>query len=106
MKEYIEKLDALECVKYTPIASAGAVEEEFIDAWVDGTSDATRAIYKSITSLPTADVVEVVRCKDCKHWQGATYRHGRCVCERLSRWSWPSDYCEQGERRADHECET
>ena len=27
-----------------------------------------RQIAAGIASIPAADVVEVVRCKDCKHW--------------------------------------
>ena len=30
---------------------------------------------QSISDMPAADVAEVVRCKDCKHWQKA---HRRC----------------------------
>lgn len=30
---------------------------------------------------PTADVVEVVRCKDCMHWGGVTYGF---VCRKFS----------------------
>lgn len=45
------------------------------------------------------ELVGVVRCRDCKYKQGATYRHGRCVCERNSRWVSDDCFCEQGERR-------
>lgn len=27
-----------------------------------------RAIEKAVSEIPTVDAVEVVRCKDCKHW--------------------------------------
>lgn len=27
--------------------------------------------YTNISALPAADVVEVVRCKYCKHWRGS-----------------------------------
>ena len=41
--------------------------------------------------LPTADVVPVIRCKDCKHWN-----NGDCYRIELTR---PDDYCSYGERR-------
>ena len=34
-----------------------------------------------VRNAPTADVVEVVRCKDCKHWGGTTYGF---VCRKFS----------------------
>lgn len=60
------------------------------------------AVYQ-VLSVPTADVVEVVRCKDCKHsiedklfgglWcQHPTEKH----CERDAYF-----YCGSGERRTD-----
>lgn len=54
-----------------------------------------------IDDMPTADVVEVVRCKDCKRYTK------NCFCE-----YWQSvgavaqlasfDYCSYGERREEH----
>ena len=43
-----------------------------------------------LAGIPTADVVEVVRCKDCKHWNNGD-------CYRLE-LSLPSDFCSYGER--------
>jgi hypothetical protein len=52
---------------------------------------------------PTADVVEVVRCKDCKH-----YKTPECAmwleCSACGgQWDWcnPNDYCSYGERRCE-----
>ena len=45
-----------------------------------------------IDDTPTADVVEVVRCKDCSF-------HGDYVhCEHMGLWG----FCSYGERRADN----
>lgn len=48
-------------------------------------------VRKSLQMTPTADVVEVVRCKNCKY-----YRDGHCgvlgFCE-------PDEFCSRGERR-------
>ena len=64
----------------------------------------------SIPNVATAvDFVEVVRCKDCKHWCNVGYdpiidrRFGSCTCEY---WEHPyeyfetaeNDYCSYGER--------
>lgn len=67
-------------------------------------------IWKNIMDLPFADVVPVVRCKDCKHvycriyhgWQEPIY-----TCTHLrSRWNTDNDlevnpdgFCSYGERR-------
>lgn len=56
-------------------------------------------IKELINAIPAADVVEVVRCKDCKHsWEdigGLTCSHGVCVdCVVLGDF-----YCANGERK-------
>lgn len=50
---------------------------------------------------PTADVVEVVRCKDCKYWGGITFGN---ICRRwtglnVKNCTKPNDFCSYGERR-------
>ena len=60
--------------------------------------------------LPTAEVVEVVRCKDCKHRPDGTgvnhdleFPDDRCPCKCEDYWySWKPDdnwFCGNGERR-------
>lgn len=46
-----------------------------------------------IAKLPAAEVVPVVRCKDCKFWD-----LGDCYRLELSR---PDDFCSYGERKAE-----
>ena len=48
-------------------------------------------IAEIMDSIPAADVVEVVRCKDCKHWN-----NGDCYRIELTRHN---DYCSYGERK-------
>ena len=48
---------------------------------------------KEQISHPTADVVEVVRCKDCKHYKG---EQSNCWLMRVKMQ--PTDYCSYGER--------
>ena len=58
---------------------------------------------KRLQDVPTVDAVEVVRCKDCKH-----YNHDTLWCVMNSnphRESYPNwyadDFCSYGERRTD-----
>lgn len=55
---------------------------------------------RRLLSIPAADVVPVVRCKDCKYWQDNNdgYPHDEC------RWGNgetpdPDDFCSYGERK-------
>lgn len=50
--------------------------------------------------LDDADVVEVVRCKDCAHYREAHKDgFGDCVFENWSKFALQNDYCSCGERR-------
>ena len=52
-------------------------------------------VIKRLENFPTEDVIEVVRCKDCKF-----YGNGDCSVQSV-RSMWPNDYCSYGERRSD-----
>lgn len=89
---------------------------EFINEYIDrekaldallfglvGTGCQSRAI-SAIRDVPTADVVEVVRCKDCVWWEARTYGStiGRCENPRnglVSEYSDHTDFCSYGERK-------
>ena len=71
-------------------------------------------IHHEIKRAPTVDAVEVVRCKDCKHWHEETgwcalHSHfiGRdgmaCHPSQSSEWKMfdANDFCSYGERRTD-----
>ena len=52
-------------------------------------------VASAIRNTPTADVVEVVRCKDCKH-----YDRGICYCSSVKYVAHDKNhYCGYGERR-------
>ena len=56
-------------------------------------SNFQRVAYEDeINKVPTADVVEVVRCKDCNHWIDRE-------CQVFSMMMNDDDYCSYGERR-------
>ena len=50
-------------------------------------------VIKRIEEFPTEDVVEVVRCKDCKF-----YGNGDCSVQSV-RSMYPNDYCSYGIRK-------
>ena len=53
-------------------------------------------IHNCIEETPTADVIEIVRCKDCKH-----YTVESSVCKRMNRVMKSDGFCSNGERRED-----
>jgi len=51
--------------------------------------------------IPTADVVEVVRCKDCVYWDGMGCK-GRCEAPEnglIRDYTNDDDFCSYGERK-------
>ena len=51
-----------------------------------------------VLKAPAADVVAVVRCKDCKHYQ-KDMLFGKAYCD--GREIKPDDFCSYGERRGE-----
>lgn len=82
-----------------------ALKNDGHPCWHDGKGN----IYYEVDHAPTADVVAVVRCKDCKYWamrqKGLLNRYvGYCcnndfpfTCESLPCTS-EDDFCSYGER--------
>lgn len=86
MDDYIKRKDAIEA------ACMGCNDDFSNEPCEPSDCDITRKIME----LPSADVVEVVRCKDCKYWNQET---DLTYC---SKKSWlgtdAEDYCSFGER--------
>ena len=56
------------------------------------------AFKERIDRVPTADVVEVVPCKDCKRWeQNKNLPYGNCSYH--CSLAYATDWCSWGERR-------
>ena len=103
---------AIEALKAQDAVGDTISRQAAIDAILDlhdcynGFSDTydKACIIGVLEELPSADVVEVVRCKDCKHY---IYDGDRWLCKVLSNNYEPivdldSDgYCSYGERRTD-----
>lgn len=57
-------------------------------------------VISSIEYAPTVDAVEVVRCRECVHWEKQVdSMQGRC--ELLQQYPTGGWYCANGERKAD-----
>ena len=71
-----------------------------IDDLIHNRSFYPALVSAAIKNTPTADVVSVVRCKDCKYWQdnNGGYPHEEC---RWGKEETPDsdDYCSYGERK-------
>jgi hypothetical protein len=86
-KELVEQLKTA-CIARYPLS------------YVDGIF----AFAREIEDIPTADVVEVVRCKDCKSYtvrtQASVKWNGKALhCVRSRRVVKPNDFCSYGERK-------
>lgn len=88
MKRYIDA-NAIRLTGLTQIDSNGDVLVSLQD------------VRNALAQTPTAEVVEVIRCRDCVHWGGTTYGF---VCRKYSgietKVCMGADhYCSYGERR-------
>lgn len=96
MAEYIDKADLVK-----------RLESRVKDYGRDCNSNAPiisrtyQAVLHMVENLPTADFVEVVRCKDCKHWGGVVFGYR---CRKFSGMNTQiqtseNDFCSFGERK-------
>lgn len=74
---------------------------EMLNAKADMALGTPKAVFgnviKMIDLLPPADVVEVVRCKDCKHLMFSDM-YGECSQAHMGIVR-PDDFCSYGERK-------
>ena len=88
MADYINRDSVIELSReyYTP-----ALREEAVPV-------------RAIRNIPSADVAEVVRCKDCKNNYVTTHNHGKQDdprCDFTDRHLSLADFCSRGERKKD-----
>lgn len=98
MAEYIERSAALD-----------KLDESLVRSIESGGSHEASGLVTAkcqIAAVPAADVVEVVRCKDCVFWNADKKGFSdECVCRRFSvlnvcdKYTLPTDFCSYGERR-------
>ena len=75
--------------------------DKFVDGYRQGKID---ALIEVTALAPTVDAVEVVRCKDCKHYkprnQSAQWEQATPCCLRSAALKFPAEgFCSYGERR-------
>lgn len=58
------------------------------------------SLKNDIDSIPAADVVEVVRCGDCKFYTNGTMR--MCCARGYIDFIYPGDFCSRGVRRTEN----
>ena len=71
---------------------------------IDGQPRAIRRARRIVANFPAADVVPVVRCKDCEYWdatQEAPLSEGCFLCTLEGGYPKGDFYCALGERRMD-----
>ena len=77
------------------IKRESAIRAVMAAKWVDG-SDGAMAM-EIVVSPPAADVVPVVRCKDCENAQNGC--HGTIICRVYKHVMWLHDFCSYGKRK-------
>lgn len=74
-----------------------------------------RFVLEKLDSLPTADVVEAVRCGKCEHWKckrkgilddyvGDCHNDAFCSCSEYRPITQETDFCSFGKRKEQGEC--
>ena len=68
------------------------------EKWVVTGGTAIRLIHNAIDNAPVADVVEVVRCRDCESAEESD-NHEYVICCNLGVGMAKDDFCSQGVRK-------
>lgn len=100
--DYIHRQTVLRCIKESRDGIDWGQSEDG-DAFLHYSA----ALYRTVASkeyVPAADVVEVVRCKDCENWQtdwnpSIPDRHYCAVIDSMMK---ANDFCSYGERREEN----
>lgn len=97
--DYIKREDAVRRIAVLMAAEAESdgCEDQPMDTYIEYASE-------DLADIPSADVVPVVRCKDCKHCEYASNRVPterawvcyKCLCDVEQDW-----FCADGERKDD-----
>ena len=92
-KEYIERNALFQDIVATVVFSTKTGERNLE---IEG----AKKVIGRIHAMPTADVQEVIRCKDCR-WRGTEEcsMYYRCNCGEQHTWENNNDFCSYGERK-------
>ena len=86
MPEYIERAVAFDAI--TDLAGKAPTRSAYETVW-----KSARVLKK----IPAADVVPVVRCKDCENAQNEC--GGMIICRVYKHIMWLQDFCSYGKRK-------
>ena len=67
------------------------LEEYERATWIE--HNTIKMFFEMLSAMPTADVVEVVRCRDCEY--ADIFHH----CDKVDFWNTENDFCSKGKRR-------
>ena len=79
------------------------IKKEPLCAWLKnmGTSDFIIRRVESEEHFPSADVVEVTRCKNCQHYEADIICEGVGYCNEHQKGMRDNNFCSSGEKRKD-----
>ncbi len=98
--ETIEFMESKNTSDYIKREDAKYVVQNELDAFDHVPWALLKKINKDIDEIPTTDVVEVVRCKDCKWFTAVNEACGKCTYRtRAFLYNENDDYCSYGERK-------
>ena len=106
MREYIEREELAATIdrRLTELAHAAPIYGEHLKFYLFGKKHAIDCVY----SMHSADVVEVVRCKDCKFFiPDAELDHNEYpniieadgLCDNSLKFTYADEFCSYGERK-------
>lgn len=95
--DYISREAAVEAVRYYKVS--GGINFLYDEAYNDGIDTAISCIGNEI---PAADVVEVVRCKDCRYYYKDSDGYEMCINSEGYDHISADGFCAWAERRDDN----
>lgn len=103
MSEYMSRDAAIAIIeeKQKELCPVGRYSRHYVYGTDRERFDAWQEIIDALGASKTADVEEVVRCKDCKYGSYDSKPNGAMVCLRTKDGFWrkETDFCSYGERR-------
>ena len=82
------------------LIDANALWAEFMELADTSIEFDAEGVANAIANAPTIDAVEVVRCKECKHYDEIKHGYGWCCkCNDRHEYAKDEEYCSFGERR-------
>ena len=80
------------------------IDADSIPWFVDGVGDIPVVTKEEIDNMPTVDAVPVIRCKNCKHWDGY-YCHNKWWGDGYGNYTPPikteKGFCDWVDRKAE-----